>query len=253
MWWHVRAMAVALLVTFAASTVASAQTPGRTERIQFEKGASSATVKGNVRGDAFVDHRIRASAGQTLKATLLGSNTQNYFNVLPPGSVDVAMFVGQVAGASYEGVLPTDGDYTIRVYLMRAAARRNETSNYVLTVEVTGAPLAPVPASKDALIPGTPFHASASVSCVPPYSAKAQQCEAFVIRRSFNGTATVEVRGPKGLKRVVLFVSGKPVASDSMEAMTFSRADGGSRPNATIVKFGTEERYDIPEELLTGG
>ena len=70
------------------------------------------------------------------------------------------MYAGQT-GEDFTAVLPTDGDYTIRVYLMRAAARRNESSDYTLTVGVTGQALAPTPASQDALLPGTPFHASA--------------------------------------------------------------------------------------------
>ncbi len=86
--------------------------------------------------------------------SLKGSNRSNYFNVLPPGSADVAMHVGQ-DGGPYTVMLPTDGDYTVRVYLMRNAARRNEISNYELTVAVTGKPLAPIPASQDAVLPGT--------------------------------------------------------------------------------------------------
>jgi hypothetical protein len=42
------------------------------------------------------------------------------------------MFIGQFGG-DFKGILPTDGDYTIRVYLMRSAARRNESSIYTLT------------------------------------------------------------------------------------------------------------------------
>jgi hypothetical protein len=41
--------------------------------------------------------------------------------VLPPGSKDVAMHVGQT-GRDFKGILPTDGDYTIHVYLVRGAA-----------------------------------------------------------------------------------------------------------------------------------
>jgi hypothetical protein len=35
-------------------------------------------------------------------------------------------------------LLPADGVYTIRVYLMRNAARRNETANYTLEVRIAG-------------------------------------------------------------------------------------------------------------------
>jgi hypothetical protein len=71
---------------------------------------------------------------------------------------------GSSQGAQAKVMLPTDGIYVVRVYLMRNAARRNESSNYTLTVGVTGKALAPLAASKDALIPGTKFHASAPTS-----------------------------------------------------------------------------------------
>jgi hypothetical protein len=219
----------------------------RQETVHFAKGSSEATIKGRLQGDQTVDYRVRASAGQTLVVALSKSNPQNYFNVLPPGSADVAMFVGQ-DGGGYKGVLPTDGDYTVRVYLMRPAARRNESSNYTLKVGVTGKPLAPLPAAKDALIPGTPFHASANVACTPPFEAKPQQCEAFVIRRSFDGTATVEVRGANGLKRNILFVKGEPMASDATDPVTFVR-----QGDDTIVKIGADERYALPDALVRGG
>jgi hypothetical protein len=218
----------------------------RTEQVPFAKGSTSATIKGRLQGDRTIDYRVRAGAGQTLTVTLKASNPQNYFNVLPPGSVDVAMFVGQ-DGGGYKGMLPTDGDYTVRVYLMRPAARRNETSNYMLAIGVTGKALPPLAASTDALIPGTKSHASAQVPCKPPFDPKPQQCEAFVIRRGVDGTATVEVRSPAATRRI-LFVAGAPVAGDATEPLTHSR-DG----DRSVVNFGTDERYEIPDALVRGG
>ena len=143
-----------------------AQDEIRQKRVQFKKGAASAVIKGWLKGYSNVDYLMRAGAGQTMTVSMQRSNLANYFNVLPPGSKDVAMYAPQTA-EEFKGVLPTDGDYTIRVYLVRAAARRNESSDYTLTITVTGNAFAPVPASKDAVIPGTPFHASAKISCVP--------------------------------------------------------------------------------------
>jgi hypothetical protein len=158
------------------------------------------------------------------------------------------MFVGQT-GEAYTGMLPTDGDYTVRVYLMRNAARRNEVSDFTLTITVTGRALAPTPASKDALLPGTPFHASAPIACLPtPYGdTKPQRCEAFVIRRGAGGTATVEIPS-KGFTRRILFVDGKPVASDSSEKMTVTR-----KGDVTTVKFESGEYYEIVDALVIGG
>jgi hypothetical protein len=194
---------------------------------------------------------VRAGAGQTITVSLKRSNLSNYFNVLPPGSTDVAMSAAQT-GEDFTAVLPTDGDYTIRVYLVRAAARRNESSDYTLTVAVTGSPLAPTPASQDALLPGTPFHASAKVTCLPYIEQfrgkKIQQCEAFVIRRGFDGTATVEIPQENSVPRRILFVKGKPVASDSSDPLTFTR-----QGDVTTVRLGEDERYEIPDALVAGG
>jgi hypothetical protein len=242
--------ATAVAITFAQALVGTAAADAgiRQEKVQFAKGASSAVIKGQIKGNTTVDYVVRAAAGQTLSVKLQKTNVQNYFNVLPPGSMGNAMFVGD-SGENYTGVLPADGDYIVRVYLMRPAARRGETSNYTLTIGVTGKPLAPIAASKDAVIPGTSYHASARIKCVPGFEAAPRECDAFVIRRSFDGTATIDIPG-SAEKRSILFVKGKPVASNAlaMDALTFER-----KGDVTIVKLGTSERYEIPDVLVTGG
>jgi hypothetical protein len=243
--------AAIFLLLFISSSHLFAEDEIRIERVQFAKGATSAVIKGRVKGYSGVDYLVRGSAGQTINVSLKRSKLSNYFNVLPPGSKDVAMYAGQT-GEDFKGVLPTDGDYTIRVYLVRAAARRNESSDYTLTISVSGKALAPVPASKDAVIPGTPFHASAKIACVPYIEMfrekKPQECEAFVIRRGFDGTATVEIPQANSLTRRILFVKGKPVAADSPYPVIYSRKD-----DLTIVTFDTDERYEIPDALVFGG
>ena len=230
--------------------VARAADDIRKEEVHFKKGGSGTTITGMVKGRQTVDYQLRAGAGQTLAVTFKPSNLSAYFNVLPPGSNDVAIFVGSTFGNLFENVLPTDGVYTLRVYLMRSAARRNESSDYKLVISIKGKPLEPLPVSMDATLPGSPYHASASVPCVPPYTydSKGQVCEAFAIRRGFDGTATVEIRPSSGFKRSILFVGGKPVASDSQDPLTFTRKD-----DFTIVTFGDTERYEIPDALITGG
>jgi len=243
-----RVIVPALLVAMggaAAAQVASI----RKETVQFARGASEATIKATLQGDQTIDYHVRAAAGQTLAVTLQAANRSNYFNVLPPGSSDVAMFVGSTGGSTYKGMLPDDGDYVVRVYLMRNAARRNEKSDYILTVGVTGKALAPVAASKDALVPGTRFHASGTITCTPPFAMAPGQCEASVVRRGTDGTATVEIR-PKGqgTPRRILFVAGKPAASDATEKMTATR-----QGDDTLISIGADERYTIPDALVVGG
>ena len=244
----VAATAAAITIAQALVGAVAADAGIRQEKIQFAKGASSAVIKGQLKGDTTVDYTVRAAAGQTLAVDLKKSNPQNYFNVMPPGSTGSAMFVGD-SGDNYSGMLPADGEYTVRVYLMRPAARRGEASTYTLTIGVTGKPLAPVPASKDAVMPGTSYHASAKIKCVPAFETAPRDCDAFVIRRGFDGTATVDIPG-SAETRSILFVNGKPVASNGLpvDPLTFER-----KGDVTIVKLGTSERYEIPDALVTGG
>ena len=223
--------------------------PPRQERVTFAKGASSATITGQIKGDETVDYVVLAGAGQTISVALKPSSHSNYFNVLPPGSADVAMYAAQT-GEPYSSMLPSDGDYKVRVYLVRAAARRNESSAYTLTIGVTGKALAPLPASQDALVPGTKAHAQASITCVPvPYGdTTPRQCDAWVTRRGTDGTATVEISLGTAGKRRILFVKGKPVVSDSAEPMTFTR-----QGDVTTVKFESGERHEIPDAFVVGG
>jgi len=48
------------------------------------------------------------------------------------------MFDGSIRGNSFSGKLPQTGDYRIRVYLMRNAARRGESATYSIDIEVSG-------------------------------------------------------------------------------------------------------------------
>jgi hypothetical protein len=104
----------------------------RTERVQFHKGASSATVEGQIKGRETVDYVLGARQGQSMNVSMATDNGSSYFNIIPPGKADEAIFVGSMSGNQFEGTLPASGDYKIRAYLMRNAARRDETAKYRL-------------------------------------------------------------------------------------------------------------------------
>ena len=69
-----------------------------------------------------------------------------------------------------------------------------------------------------------------------------------MIRRGFDGTATVEIPQENSVPRRILFVQGKPVASDSPDPLTSTR-----QGDVTTVKLGADEWYEIPDALVTGG
>jgi hypothetical protein len=107
----------------------------REQRVEFPAGASEATVKGQIRGRQTVDYVLGAKAGQQMTVELHTDHPQNYFNVLPPRGEE-AIFIGSTSGSRFEGRLPDSGDYRVRVYLMRAAARRDEQGHYRLSVHI---------------------------------------------------------------------------------------------------------------------
>lgn len=104
----------------------------RSERVQFHKGANSANVQGTVTGYETVDYLLGARKGQSMNVSMATDNSANYFNIIAPGKSDEAMFIGSTSGNQYEGSLPASGDYKLRVYLMRSAARRDEVAKYRL-------------------------------------------------------------------------------------------------------------------------
>jgi hypothetical protein len=154
-------LAAAALALLAFAAEACGQTGIHAETIRFSPGESRATVKGSIKGSKTVDYRLRARAWQTMTVAMRATNASACFNVLPPAS-DEALFVGSVSGTRFAGALPGDGDYTIRVYLMRNAARRNETAGYTLDVAVTDAAAngGAIRARRATASPGKPFDAT---------------------------------------------------------------------------------------------
>jgi hypothetical protein len=219
--------------------------------IHFAKGASSATVKGSLKGDKIVDYQVGAKAGQTMSVTLKTGNAANNFNVLPPGSKDVAIFIGSTSGNEWTGSLASDGKYTVRVYLMRSAARRNEMANYTLTVGIKGiataAPALGTAPAGDAKVKGTPYHATGQVPCsmgdAPRGSA---QCEFGVIRGK-PGNAEVHVTPPGGFKRVLIFAGGEVSSEGDAKVKASKSGDTWS------VDVNDYEHYRIPEAVISSG
>lgn len=221
-----------------------------THPIQFAKGASSATIKGSLKGYQIIDYKLRARAGQTMTVSLNTDNTANYFNVIPPGSNDVAVYIGSTGGNDWSGPLTTDGEYTLRVYQMRSAARRKETAHYTLTVGITGnasASLLGSAPTSDGKVAGTPYHATGTLPCSMGDAApNSLQCDFGVIRGA-SGNAEVHVTPPGGFKRILTFM-GEKVSADN-EAKIKANKNGDD----WLININDYEHYRIPEAVIFGG
>lgn len=132
---HKLLIALGLLTACAVADVGLVQAADKTTEVKFAAGGDHASYSGQIRGDDTARYTIGARRGQTLKVRLRADNGQAYFNVRPAGS-QTALFVGSTGGDRFEGQLPSNGTYVVEVYLMRAAARRNETASFSLDIGI---------------------------------------------------------------------------------------------------------------------
>jgi hypothetical protein len=150
-------IAAAAALALASAFPAAADT---TSRIRFHQGAEGAEISGRIAGYDGASYLVGARAGQTLAVEMETSNASASFNVTAPGRAE-AMFIGSTTGSRFVGVLPSSGDYRIDVYLMRNAARRDETASYILRVAIpaagASAPAAPKADVADGLSGGPDF------------------------------------------------------------------------------------------------
>ena len=239
-------LATALALTPMAPANAQSVVP-----VQFDRGASSTSINGVIRGRQYIDYRIVVRRGQQMSVALSPRRGSPYFNVIEPGAGDVAIFNSSTSGQRFSGMTQRSGAYTIRVYQMRASGRRGEVATYGLDISVSGGrpsaghPHAPSHNGADALVRGTPYHAVAPIQCRSAAGAAMGTCKAGVIRRP--GSATVHLDTPDGGERTIVFRNGRAVSSDSNAGLT-ERVRG----DLHIVRIGTVEIYQIPDVLLTG-
>lgn len=124
-------VAVAAGALTTAGTVAYAQVEAR---IAFARGNDNASATGTITGQQYRDYLVGVRAGQRLGVSLTGNA---YFNVMEPGSRDVAVYNSSVEGNELTNyALARSGDYRIRVYQMGAAERSRRPTRFTLSVSV---------------------------------------------------------------------------------------------------------------------
>lgn len=114
---------------------AASEVGPRVEHVSFDKGADNVRISDSIKGRLTAEYRVRAKAGQMLTVDLKPSNASAYFNITAKGE-EFTLFNGSIMGNHFLGPLPADGEYVVRVYLMRNAARRNEVAKYSLSLNL---------------------------------------------------------------------------------------------------------------------
>ncbi len=253
-----RTTCVAMALAVVLAPLAFAQGGIRTERVQFAPGANSAVVEGSITGYEGVDYVLGARAGQTMNVSMATDNGSNYLNILAPGETDAAMFIGSTEGNQFEGTLPETGDYRVRVYLMRNAARRDETANYRLEMIIAAADsgsgavgdTSAAPSSAERAGMGD-FDATGQIPCAQVAGQPMGHCD-FGVAREGGGGATVVVTRPDGRTRALFFENGAFLSADTSQADGYPAYSATKEADLFQVKVG-DERYEIPEAVILGG
>ena len=222
----------------------------RTERVSFQRGASSATVEGSIRGYETVDYLLNVSKGQYMNVSMATQHGATYFNIMEPGEEFEAVYNGSINGNQFEGTTAKSGDYRIRVYMMRSAARRNETASYRLEMIVSGSGNDSNTSMDNAGAAGNIYNATGAIPCSMGNGQPTTNCNFGVVRRG-NGDADVHVTRPNGAMRVIYFQNGQAVGYDKSQA---DRGEFRSTKESSlyIIHIGSE-RYEIPEAVIYGG
>lgn len=233
---------VAGFAVLVAAPPAFAEPEIRNEQVQFQKGTSGATVKGSIKGRQAIDYRVRAAAGQTMDVTLKASKTSAYFNVL--ATDDTPLFIGSVSGNQFSGLLPKDGDYTIRVYLIGNAASSNQAADFTLDIDITSRPASAARGST----PPAKYDASGKIRCSEDRETLDRQCDFRVVRHFATRSAQIWIAyGPDGRTRV-LHYADKKFTTDDGARISAQRQNDNWR-----LGIGGREFYLIPDALIHGG
>jgi hypothetical protein len=106
---------------------------GAPERVRFQSGHSSAILKGRIVGFATKDYVVGANAGQVMDLHLSSSNQLAYFVIYSINGRATDMNETTVWSEN----LSESGDYLIRVFMMRSAARRKgAAANFTLSISI---------------------------------------------------------------------------------------------------------------------
>lgn len=109
-----------LLFAFIAVMNTSAQSD---KRIKFKKGESSATVSGGAPRGETTGYLVKASKNQTMKVSIASIENNAVFMIKNLSTGYLLTGAGDLDDAtSWEGVLPSDGDYRIIVGSTRGGA-----------------------------------------------------------------------------------------------------------------------------------
>ncbi|SEN07363.1 SH3 domain-containing protein [Palleronia pelagia] len=107
--------------------------------VSFAAGASSAEINGTITGHEYIDYIVNARGGQEMVVSLAATGTNGhgsaFFNILPADLDFGGPYIGsEDDDRRAEVIVPRDGDWAIRVYLLGNDKDANRTVGYSINV-----------------------------------------------------------------------------------------------------------------------
>ena len=128
-----QAMPLVLSVAIIFSALVPTAAQSNPQRIRFARGHSSTTISGRIAGFDTKDYVVGASAGQEMTLRLKSSNPGAFFVIYTINGRATDMN----ETTEWSERLSESGDYLIRVFMMRSAARRKGAiASYTLSVAI---------------------------------------------------------------------------------------------------------------------
>lgn len=106
--------------------------------------------------------------------------------------------------------------------------------------------------SYDALVPGTPYHATGEIACSRGDTGAKQSCT-FGVVRAGNGAGAVTITWPDGKTRVIRYRDGRPVSYDRGAGQPDLEMTARRQGSDDFVVHVGEERYEISDIVIMGG
>jgi hypothetical protein len=125
------------LLLWIAATIAAPALPQDAEvrvPVTFTAGAMQRSFEGAISDFEVMTYVVALRQGESLRIQLASNNASNCFDIHGPESAK-PIYLGAESGSTHVHKVQKSGEYLVKVFLLRLAARDGQTAQYALELE----------------------------------------------------------------------------------------------------------------------